>query len=313
MNITLRQIRYLLAVAEHGHFGRAAEAVHVTQPALSMQIKALETEIGQPVFERGAAGALLTPQGRIVADYGQRIMAELNALDRDLHGPDRRAPLTVGMIPTVAPYLLPDVLPALRQADIRRDLRLREAQTATLLAELSAGRLDAAVIATPEENDHFTGTALFADPFLLAGSESRIAALRAASPPPLPESLDPDLLLLLDEGHCLGDQALAACKLTRRTGRLDLGAASLTTLCRLAAQGMGLTFLPALALIPECAAAPELRLYPFPTDPPQREIRLIRRRATPPGDWFDELAAVLRRSGQAILAKSGIGAPGAAD
>lgn len=300
MNITLRQLRYLLALAEHGHFGHAAEMVHVSQPALSMQIKALEAEFGAVLVERTPGAVMLTPQGRVVADHARRVLAEVAALEQSARKPGQGGRLMLGMIPTVAPYLLPEALPQLRSADISRDLHLREAQTDRLLAELGTGRIDAAVIASPPDDDSLTAMPLFQDRFLLAGSAGRIADLAGQTDELRPRSLDPAQLLLLDEGHCLGDQALEVCGLTRRTGRLDLGAASLATLCRLAAQGMGLTFLPEIARRQELAAAPGLTLMRFPDPQPARQIMLVRRASTPAADWFDDLAQVLVRAGEVL-------------
>ena len=304
MNITLRQLRYLLAVAEQRHFGRAADLVHVTQPALSMQIKALEAETGEMLIERMPGGAVLTPAGRAMADHARRVMAEMAALDQAMRRPGQGGRLRLGMIPTVAPYLLPAVLPDLRARDISRDLQLREAQTDRLIEELADGRLDAAVIASPPEGNDIAAVPLFADAFLLAGSASRIADLARRGAAPRPRNLDPDQLLLLDEGHCLGDQALEVCGLNRRAGRLDLTAASLTTLCQLAAQGMGLTFLPEIAARQELAAAVGLRALRFRAPQPERQVILVRRISTPGDGWFAELAARLAHAGHALVARA---------
>ncbi|MDO5646490.1 hydrogen peroxide-inducible genes activator [Paracoccus sp. (in: a-proteobacteria)] len=297
MNITLRQLRYFLALTETGHFTRAAESAHISQPALSMQIKALEDVAGAQLVERTGAGVVLTPQGRALEHHARQVMAAMAGLERGLRQPGQGGRLMLGMIPTVAPYLLPLVLPELRARDIGRDLHLREAQTERLLDELAAGRLDAIVIATPAPDD-FAAVPLFRDAFLLAGSAARIAALRDQAPDP--RDLDPGQLLLLDEGHCLGDQALEVCGLSRRSGRLDLGAASLATLCRLAGQGMGLTFLPEIARAQEIAAAPGLAVMRFPEPAPARDVMLLRRASTPAGGWFDELAELLIRGGTAL-------------
>lgn len=299
MNITFRQLRYFLALAEQGHFTRAAETIHVTQPALSMQIRALEDMAGGQLVERTPAGVVLTPRGRALADHARVVMAAMSGLEQGLRKPGQGGRLMLGMIPTVAPYLLPEALPILRARDIGRDLHLREAQTERLLDELIAGRLDAAVVATPPEGDGLVATPLFTDRFLLAGSAARIAQLEGRAIEP--RQLDPGQLLLLDEGHCLGDQALEVCGLSRRGSRLDLGAASLATLCRLAAQGMGLTFLPQIARRQEVAAAPGLTAIPFPDPQPAREILLMRRASTPAEGWFDELAETLRLAGAALL------------
>ena len=304
MNITLRQLRYLLAVAEQRHFGRAADLVHVTQPALSMQIKALEAEAGETLIERMPGGAVLTPAGRAMADHARRVMAEMAALEQAMRRPGQGGRLRLGMIPTVAPYLLPAVLPDLRARDISRDLQLREAQTDRLIEELADGRLDAAVIASPPKAGDLVALPLFTDAFLLAGSAARIADLALRDAAPRPRNLDPGQLLLLDEGHCLGDQALEVCGLNRRSGRMDLAAASLATLCQLAAQGMGLTFLPEIAATQELAAAPGLRALRFRDPQPDRQVVLLRRASTPGHGWFAELGARLAHAGHALVARA---------
>ncbi|WP_374299460.1 hydrogen peroxide-inducible genes activator [Paracoccus sp. (in: a-proteobacteria)] len=300
MNITLRQLRYFLALAQQGHFTRAAEMMNVTQPALSMQIRALEEELGAPLVERTAAGVLLTPQGRALQDHARQVMGAMAGLEQGMRQPGQGGRLMLGMIPTVAPYLLPEALPVLRAQDIGRDLHLREAQTDRLVDELVQGRLDVAVVATAPDTDDLVATPLFTDRFLLAGSKDQIARLGTQRPEP--RDLDPGQLLLLDEGHCLGDQALEVCGLGRRGARLDLGAASLSTLCRLAAQGMGLTFLPQLALRQERAAASGLSVVAFPDPQPSREILLLRRASTPAGGWLDDLAATLVQAGERVMA-----------
>ena len=299
MNITLRQLRYFLALADHGHFTRAAEVTHVSQPALSMQIRALEEIAGGPLVERITGGVVLTPRGRELAAHARRVMAAMAGLEQGLRQPGEGGRLMLGMIPTVAPYLLPEALPVLRARDVGRDLHLREAQTDRLLDELDCGRLDAGVVAPPPEGRGMVAAPLFTDRFLLAGSAARIAQIQGRAV--APKELDPGQLLLLDEGHCLGDQALEVCGLNRRSSHLDLGAASLSTLCRLAAQGMGLTFLPQIALRQEIAAAPGLTAIAFPDPQPLREVVLIRRASTPAEGWFDELADTLRAAARNLL------------
>ena len=304
MNITLRQLRYFLALAQQGQFTHAAEICHVSQPALSMQIRALEDAAGARLVERTPSGVVLTPQGRALERHARQVMAAMAGLEQGLRRPGQGGRLVLGMIPTVAPYLLPKALPVLRARDIGRDLHLREAQTERLLDELLSGRLDAAVVATPPDSADLAGTALFTDCFLLAGSVARIDRLKDA--PPEPRDLDPGQLLLLDEGHCLGDQALEVCGLGRSAGRLDLGAASLATLCRLAAQGMGLTFLPEIATAQEIAAAPGLTAIRFPDPQPARTVMLLRRASTPAEGWFEDLAATLAEAGRSLLARQGM-------
>lgn len=299
MNITLRQLRYFLALARHMHFTRAAEAMNVTQPALSMQIRALEDDIGTPLVERTPAGVVLTPQGRALVGQARQVMAAMAGLEQAMRQPGQGGRLMLGMIPTVAPYLLPEALPVLRARDIGRDLHLREAPTDRLVEELAQGRLDAAVVATAPEAADLVAVPLFTDRFLLAGSRDQIA--RFGSLHPGPRDLDPGRLLLLDEGHCLGDQALEVCGLGRGGARLDLGAASLSTLCRLAAQGMGLTFLPQIAVRQEQAAAPGLSVVAFPDPQPARQVLLLRRISTPAGGWFDDLASILAGAGERVM------------
>ncbi|CAM3234457.1 hydrogen peroxide-inducible genes activator [Paracoccus nototheniae] len=304
MNITLRQLRYFLALADAAHFTRAAEAIHVSQPALSMQIRALEDMVGAPLVERTSSGVVLTPQGRALQAHAGRVLQAMTDLEQGLRRPGQGGRLMLGMIPTVAPYLLPEALPVLRARDIGRDLHLREAQTERLLEELAQGRLDAIVVASPPEDARVEAVPLFTDHFLLAGSAARVADLhaRAVAPDAIdPGTLDPGQLLLLDEGHCLGDQALEVCGLNRRSARLDLGAASLATLCRLAAQGMGLTFLPEIARRQELAAAPGLTAIRFGDPQPAREVVLMRRASTPAQGWFDDLAAVLSAAALPLL------------
>ena len=300
MNITLRQLSYFVALVETGHFGRAAEKVHVSQPALSMQIRALEAEFGQALVERQPRAVVPTRAGRALARRAARVLAEVEELAAEARLQGARGLLLLGMIPTVAPYLVPPLLPLLAALPDPRDLRLREAQTATLLADLAKGALDAVVIAGPISDPALAATALFEDRFVLAGSAARLAALGAAREALRPRALDPDELLLLDEGHCLADQALDVCGLTRTATRLDLGASSLATLCGLVAQGAGLTFLPELAAAG--AGTPGLATARFAAPEPARTLFLVRRAASSGEGWFSPLAEALTLAGQGLIA-----------
>lgn len=297
MNITLKQLHYFRALAEERNFGRAALRVHVSQPALSMQIRELEETLGAPLVERLPRDVRLTPAGREVLERARRALDEVEMLAADARSRRLSGRINLGVIPTVAPYLLPHVLMTLRRSG-QRDLRVREAQTADLIAGLNEGRLDAAVIATPQD-DSLTVEPLFADRFLLAGAAARLATL---DPERLrPVALDPGQLLLLDEGHCLADQALEVCGLSRRVTRVDLGASSLATLCGLAAEDFGLTFLPEIALRAEQAAAPGLAVRRFSTPEPERQIALVRRAGSPSAPWFADLAARLAEAGADLV------------
>jgi LysR family transcriptional regulator, hydrogen peroxide-inducible genes activator len=303
MPLTLRQMTYFAALAEERNFARAADRVHVTQPALSMQIMDLEDVLGIQLIERLPREARLTAAGRDVLARAQRILAEVREMEMLGRARGLVGRVQIGVIPTVAPYLLPPMLAALRERDITRDLRVREARTERLLEELEAGSLDAVVIATPTGREDLVSRHLFTDRFVLAASAVRMAAL-GTTEGLRPVALDPDQLLLLDEGHCLADQALEVCGLTRRQTRIDLGASSLSTLVGLVAEGFGLTFLPDIALRHECAAAPGMVLRRFAAPEPAREIALVRRAATPAGGWFDDLAEMLAKAGTELVAQA---------
>lgn len=306
MNITLRQLTYVIALAETRHFGQAAARCHVTQPALSNQIKELEDRLQTPLFLRDRKGVSLTSAGQDVLATAKRIMAELERMEDAVHwqkGLTGR--LRLGVIPTVAPYLLPIALPLIRARTTGLDLRLREAQTADLLADLEEGRLDAAIIALPSGVTGLVEAPLFTDRFLLAGTSAQIERITGTRASLHPAMIDPELLLLLEEGHCLADQALEVCGLRRRDRRVDLGAASLGTLCRLAAGGLGVTFLPELARGDEQKATPDLAVARFAQPEPCRTIGLVRRNLSVHTDWFDTLAGLLQQAGTQVVRDAG--------
>lgn len=302
MKVTLKQLVYFRALAQARNFGRAADLVNVTQPALSMQIKELEAILGVALVERLPRDVRLTRAGRDVLARAERILCETMELETSARRQGLQAALTLGMIPTIAPYLLPGMLARLRAGDITRDLRLREAQTADLLSGLREGRLDAVVLADPDPAPDLVMAPLFQDRFLLAGSEGRLGALEQGHRALDPTSLNPDHLLLLDDGHCLADQALAFCAIDRRQTRLDLGASTLSTLCGLVAQGFGLTLLPELAVRAEAANGQGIVLQRFGQPEPYRHITLLRRASSDGGMWFDDLGAHLCAAGQELLA-----------
>lgn len=302
MKVTLKQLAYFRALAQARNFGRAAELANVTQPALSMQIKELEAILGVALVERLPRDVRLTRAGRDVLARAERILSEAMELETSARRQGLQAALTLGMIPTIAPYLLPGALARLRAGDITRDLRLREAQTADLLSGLREGRLDAVVLADPVPAPDLVIAPLFQDRFLLAGSEGRIGALEQGRRALDPTTLNPDHLLLLDDGHCLADQALAFCAIDRRQTRLDLGASTLSTLCGLVAQGFGLTLLPELAVRAEAAGGQGIVLQRFGQPEPFRQIALLRRASSDGGGWFDDLGAHLCAAGQDLIA-----------
>ncbi len=309
MNITLRQLASFTTLAETRHFGAAAERLHITQPALSTQIRELEERLGVTLIRRGRGrGFALTPAGHRLLESAHRVLDELGRLTQVLKRSDRlEGPLNLGMIPTVAPYLLPELLPGLRQSHPDVALRLREAQTAGLLDDLAEGRLDAAVVALPAGAPGLIEQPLFSESFLLAGAREQIAALRRRHRRLSPLHLAAEQLLLLDEGHCLADQALEVCGLERsRATRADLGAASLSTLTGLAAAGYGETFLPEIALSREVAQVANLATLRFDAPEPGRVIALVRPDlgGADAGDWFDELAELLAEAGRHLIERA---------
>ncbi|GGD32230.1 LysR substrate-binding domain-containing protein [Sinisalibacter lacisalsi] len=305
MDITFRQLAYFIALAETRHFGRAAARAHVTQPALSTQIRELEERLGTTLIDRSDRRFRLTPGGQEVLASARRIMAEIERMQASarwqtgLHGR-----LKLGIIPTVAPYLLPEALPRLRARDVTLDLRLREAQTAVLLDELADGLLDAAVIALPSGVPDLVEQPLFADRFLLAAREDQVAEMRGAGDVPRPTELNPSRLLLLDEGHCLADQALEVCGTRRPATRVDLGASSLRTLCGLVAAGFGQTLLPEIAYATEAPGTPGMAVLRFADPEPMRVIGLVRRDIGGPDGWFRDLADILTAAGTELVARA---------
>ena len=301
MKFTLRQLEYFVALTRHEAFGRAAEACNVSQPALSVQIKALEDLLGGPLVERRARAITLTPLGRQMLPLMQRTLAAAQMLEEAATLKDGgHGALAIGLIPTVAPYLLPDALAGLRARDISLQIDVREARTEPLLDALEAGQLDAAVIALPGGREGLVETPLFDDRFLLAASPDWPKGTTIARPTDLGSSP----LMLLEDGHCLSDQALEACRRDKRQAGIHTGASSLGTLLRLVEAGFGLTFLPEIALNAERQSAPDLKLQRFEAPEPFRTIGLVRRAATADGPWFSSLAAILEETGRSLVAKA---------
>ena len=303
MNLTLRQLTYFKALAEQRHFGRAAEVVNVSQPALSVQIREMEASLGQPLVERRARDVVLTPFGRTILTHAEKVLAEMQALSEAARwqaGLSGR--LNLGLIPTIAPYLLPDLLEALRSGDISLDVHVQEAKTDRLIARLLSGQLDAAVMALPVAGEGLDAAALFEDRFMLAGSAARMAALGTRAEALRPTELGAAPLLLLEDGHCLTDQALEVCGRSRSAAQIDMGASSLPTLSRLVAAGFGLTLIPELAATAELRATPDMQLMRFATPEPSRQIGLVRRASSHDETWFAELTDVVRTVGERLIA-----------
>jgi LysR family hydrogen peroxide-inducible transcriptional activator len=273
--ITLRQLRYLSSLARHGHFGRAADDCAVTQPALSMQVRELERELGVDLVERRPSEIALTEVGRDVAQRADHILAAARDLvDFARHRGVLTGPLKLGIIPTLAPYVLPRVLPRLQKDYPQLRLEVRETQTKALLEELAGGALDCVMLALPADGDVETLT-LLEDPFLLAvpAAEKLRGRVRV-------DDVDRRRLILLEEGHCLRDQALAFCGAPRRDMPASLGATSLATVMQMVANGYGVTLVPQVAADAEVRDS-RVRLLRFSAPEPGRTVGLAWRRTSP--------------------------------
>jgi len=299
--VTLKQLRYFSAVARHRHFGRAAEECHVSQPALSLQIQELEGYLGCQLVERRRGAIALTETGHEIAERAQRILLEASDLvDHARHRPNLLSgDLDFGVIPSIAPYLLPATLPMLQRRYPGLGLRLRETQTATLLDELVDGRLDVALLSLPIDRAGLETLPLFDDPFLLvvpSGSPGNEAPFTPQA------ALSGENLLLLEEGHCLRDQALSFCGTTRIESRRQYGASSLSTIMQMVANGFGTTLMPAMALPIELRADMPVRLFRFAEPQPSRSIGLAWRRSSPRRQDFEALGRILTELGQLATA-----------
>jgi LysR family hydrogen peroxide-inducible transcriptional activator len=295
-NVSLTELRYAVATADARHFGRAASVCHVTQPTLSAQILKLEKTLGVRLFERSSKGVHLTDvgaeiieQARSVLDATEKI-AELVATRREpLSGP-----LSLGVIPTLAPYLLPWLVPPLRAAYPRLELVFRELKTSSVLEDLSQRRLDAGILALPVPTPGLSTSALFEESFwLLTPREHRLAKKKHLAE----ADLNGERVLLLDEGHCLREQALAICReadVSVDTAPADFRATSVETLRHMVAAGMGSTLLPALAIGDAERNGSRAVAVPFEPPAPARRMALAWRRTHPRPDDLETLAQFIR-------------------
>jgi LysR family transcriptional regulator, hydrogen peroxide-inducible genes activator len=291
--LTLKQLRYFEAVARHLHFGRAAEACCITQPALSMQIQEMEQSLGAMLIERARSGLKLTAAGHMIAERAARILSEVDDLvatcvrGRGL----MKAPLRLGVIPSVAPYLMPPVLAELKAAHPDLELHVRETQTKPLTEELLDGKLDVLLLAMPVLGAEIATLPLFEDRFLLAFQKGyRLSGhVRATK-----EMLEGERLLLLEEGHCLRDQALAYCDLRQVSAVNTLGVSSLSTVSGMVAAGHGITLLPELCLPVETRGR-DIEVARFVAPEPFRTLGLAWRATSPRSDDFRELGRLLMK------------------
>lgn len=290
---TLRQLRHLVALARHEHFGRAAQACHVTQSTLSASIKELEEQLQATLVDRTRRRVVVTPLGQAIVERAEDILRRAEDLveaARESREP-LTGPLSLGVIPTIGPFLLPRCLPALRRRFPRLQLYLTEDLTDRLLEQLRKGDLDLALIALPYDAPDAETADLLDDPFRLAVPKDHpLATATRVGPAKLADAN----LLLLRDGHCLREHALAACRLAGR-GQIDaFGATSLYTLVQMVENGLGVTLLPQLALDAGILRGTKLVALPMDGDAPTRRIALVWRRGTARRGEFEQLAQALR-------------------
>lgn len=293
MHITLKQLRYFLALARFGHFGHAAEASVISQPALSMQIKELEASVGTTLLERSARQVRLTSFGEVFAERARDILQSVDEL-ADLARAaqtDMTGRLRLGVIPTVAPYLLPSVIGALSHRFPGLEIQVRETLTSRLLQELREGQIDTAILALPVSEPSLTEMPLFSEDFVLIRPKSD-----ADQPVPDAEGLREMRLLLLEEGHCFRDQALSFCSLQNALPRDGLDASSLATLVQMVGAGIGVTLIPEMAVRVETSAA-DVAVSRFKAPQPKRMIGMVWRQSNPLADQLTRIAEIVRGCG----------------
>lgn len=289
-NFTLKQLRYFEALARHGHFGRAADASAISQPALSVQIKELETSLGTPLFERGPRLVRLTAFGEAWAVRVREILRAVDELGEMARASrdDLSGRLRIGVIPTIAPYLLPGLIRRLDDDHPDLDIHIRETVTPKLIEELSGGLIDMAIVALPTGETMFEEVPLFDESFMLVRPASD-----ADRPVPSPEALREMRLLMLEEGHCFRDQALTFCNMQRVSPREGLDGSSLSTLVQMVGAGIGVTLIPEMAVPVETRSAP-VCIGRFAAPEPKRSVGMIWRKTNPLDSQFRKLAALVR-------------------
>src|SRR5580704_16521092 len=289
---TLRQLQYVVAVAEELSFRRAAARCHVSQPSLSAQLAQVEGALGVRLFERAHKRVLVTGAGRDLVDRAKRLLVEADEIVRSAQraADPLSGTIRLGVIPTISPYLLPSVTPTLRRKLPRLRIAWTEDKTDTLVQKLAAGEIEGAVVALEADLGDVAREIVAADPFVLVTRPEH--ALAAKKGPVTEPELRGEELLLLDEGHCFRDQALEACR-TARVREGEFRATSLSTLVQMVAGGAGITLIPALAVDAEARRA-HLHVRPLAGRAPLRTIAVIWRKGSALEPALREIAAVLR-------------------
>ena len=290
--MNLRDLQYLVAVADHLHFGKAALAVHVSQPTLSMQLKKLEESLGVQLFERTNKRVMLTPIGHDIVARARRTLNEAAQITRIAHtAKDPEAgTLKLGIFPTLAPYLLATLMPRMRKQFPRLTLLLVEERTDALIRQLETGSIDLAILAMPVENDHFAQKRLFEEPFLLAVANAHPLAKRKSVSV---ADMQDESVLLLEDGHCLRDQALEICHLAGIGESANFRATSLETLRHMVAASQSVTLMPKLATDQRDGA---MRYIPFKSPPPSRTIGLYWRTTSARTELFHAIGKLVQKN-----------------
>lgn len=291
--MNLRDLSYLVALAEHRHFGRAAEASFVSQPTLSTQIRKLEDELGVALVERTPRKVLLTETGREIARRARGVLSqveEIKAIAQRTRDPESGT-IRLGIFPTLGPYLLPHVIPRLRERFPRLELLLREEKTEQVLHMLREGTLDAGILALPVHDDSLHTEFLFEEPFVLAVPSGHPLSGRSRL---RMDDLAEQNLLLLEDGHCLRDQALEVCHMAGAGEKSGFRATSLETLRQMVSANVGITLLPSLAVKPPVAQSSNVELIEFEAPAPSRRIAMLWRKSSAMTPFFEALAEVVR-------------------
>ena len=298
--MNIRAIQYLVTLADVRHFSKAAEICYVSQPTLSTQIRKLEEELDVQLVERSPRHVMLTRVGEEVVERARVVLDEVEAMraiarrSRDPHS----GTLRIGIFPTLAPYLLPHVIPEIRKQFPKLTLRLFEEKTEDILHMLEKGLLDAGLMALPIANEQLVARTLFEEPFVVAMPETHALSKRESI---RMEDLEHEELLLLEDGHCLRDQALEVCKMTGAHEKLDFHATSMETLRQMVAANTGITLMPTLAVKPPVAPTENLVTRPFTKPGPTRTIAMVWRKSSALTEFLEEMAGIFANIDEALL------------
>ena len=296
--MNIRDLEYLVALAEYKHFRRAADSCHVSQPTLSGQIRKLEDELGIILLERTSRKVLFTQSGLLLVDQAKTILREVKLLKEmaSNQGKEMTGPLHVGVIPTIGPYLMPHIVPALQNAFPDLELFLYEAQTHQLLEQLETGRLDCAIVASVRETEPFIEVPLFKERMLLAVAENHPWAKEQTIPMSM---LKDHEMLMLDDGHCLRNQALGYCFTAGAKENSHFQATSLETLRNMVAANAGMTLMPELAVLSEGERG-GVKYLPCQPEP-SRDVILVYRPGSPLRARYERIAEAIANSVKSIL------------